>query len=64
MNVHEFANQFDNFKPSARAYYLADIIQYVAMKDDDHGRFVIDELLALLQDLEADDYFGTEGWRG
>lgn len=63
MNIYTFANNYDDLKPEARADYLSRVIRELVFKDDEDARFVIENLLVDLEDLEADDYFGTEGYR-
>lgn len=63
MNIQTFNSNYDNLKPEARADYLSRVIRELVFKDDENARFVIENLLVDLEDLEADDYFGTEGYR-
>lgn len=67
MDIRTFTDNFDDLSPERKMTYLSGIIDYLLDRDSTgclDARYVLDELLVLLQDLEADDYFGTEGYRG
>lgn len=67
MDIYTFSGNFSNTTLDYKKKYLSDVLEYILDKDDLgclDARYVLDELLSLLQNLESDDYFGTEGWRG
>ena len=67
MDIENFINNFDDISTGRKTEYLSDIIGMLILNDsngDLDARYVLDELLVNLQDLEADDYFGTEGYKG
>ena len=63
MTIDEFYYQeYDNLTKKAKQEKLKKIFDFI-IKDPDAHLGIIDDFMSTLTGLEADDYFGTEGFK-
>ncbi|AGR47848.2 hypothetical protein PHIM7_148 [Sinorhizobium phage phiM7] len=60
MMINEFAMEYNNLVKKRKVEGLKALFDEVVGSPDRYEDFIID-LLGIASDLEADDYFGTEG---
>ena len=61
MTLNDFANEYDNFIPEVQQAKLRKFFEYI-LNDIEANYHLIGEILDIAMSLEADDYFGTEGF--
>ena len=70
MNISEFREEFDNLTLERRRAFANRVMNELTKqinqeyKDGGTSFFFEEDLLPILEMLEADDYFGTEGFKG
>lgn len=64
MNINQFIDEFDNFSLERKRRFLTKLFSQIIDNPNDHEELLLQWLLPVLSDAEADDYFGTEGFDG
>lgn len=70
MNIDEFYNEHANLLDHKKRDFVNRLLNELTRKinqefsDEGTSSLFFDEILPVLLDAEADDYFGTEGFKG
>lgn len=70
MNIYQFVEEYNNLTPEARRNFANRVMNELTKSinqeyKNENTSYVFEEyLLPILEELEADDYFGTEGFKG
>lgn len=70
MNIEEFRRLFENLSLERRRNFANRLLNEITKKinqeykNDGYSTFFEEILLPILEDEEANDYFGTEGFNG
>lgn len=64
MNIQDFITEWDNLSRERKSRFLSKLFVKISDNPDKHEELLMGDLLPILNDLEADDYFGTEGFDG
>lgn len=70
MNIDEFCNEYDNLTDVRKRDFVNRLLNELTKKvnqefsNEGTSDLFLEEILPALLEAEADDYFGTEGFKG
>lgn len=70
MNIDEFCNEYDNLTDIRKRDFVNRLLNELTKRvnqeysNDGNSHLFDKEILPILLEAEADDYFGTEGFKG
>lgn len=64
MNIQNFIDEWDDLSKERKRRFLSKLFVQLVDNPDKHEDLLMGDILPVLNDLEADDYFGTEGFDG